>query len=72
MKKLFFNEKGIIRFNNGPELLDLINNLTPQDYYDRIKYIKENFEIAKKYKSVDDILGRNIIKTLGLKGYKYE
>jgi len=50
----------------------LINNLTPQDYRDRIEYIKENFEIAKKYKSVDDILGKNIIKTLGLRGYEYE
>ena len=68
----FFNEKGIMKFNSGPELLELINNLTPQDYYDRLEYIKENFEIAKKYKSVDDVLGKNIIETLGLKGYEYE
>jgi hypothetical protein len=68
----FFNEKGIIRFNSGPELLDLIKNLTPKDYYSRMEHIKENFEIAKKYKSVDDVLGKNIIKTLGLKGYECE
>lgn len=42
-----YDERGIIRFNTHEELLDIINNLTPEDYYKRLPYINHNFELAK-------------------------
>ena len=42
----FFNIKGFIIFENIDDVFNIINNLTPDDYYSRIEYIKENFNIA--------------------------
>jgi hypothetical protein len=39
----FFNDKGIIKFNDVDDLIYIINNLTEQDYYDRLEYIEDNF-----------------------------
>jgi hypothetical protein len=66
----FFNEKGIIRFNTGAELFEILDNLSEQQYYDMMPYIEENYEIAKKYVCVDDLIAENIIKTLELEGYE--
>ncbi len=65
----YFNEKGILKFSTGAELIKILDNLTEQQYYDMMPYIKENYEIAKKYVCVDDIIADNIIQTLGIKGY---
>jgi hypothetical protein len=35
-----------------------------------LPHIRNNFEIAKKYVCVDDIIAENIIKTLEIKGYE--
>jgi hypothetical protein len=43
---LGYDERGIIRFNNSNDLLDIINNLTPEDYYSRIPYIEHNYKLA--------------------------
>jgi hypothetical protein len=66
----FFNEKGILKFNTGPELFEILDNLSEGLYLEMIPYIKENYEIAKKYLCVDDMIAENLIKTLGLKGYE--
>ena len=66
----YFNEKGILRFNTGPELIKILDNLSEQKYHDMMPYIEENYEIAKKYVCVDDVIAENIIKTLGLEGYE--
>jgi len=42
-----YDERGIIRFNNEKELLDIINNLTPDLYNEMKPYIDYNYEIAK-------------------------
>ena len=42
-----YDERGIIRFNDEKELLNIINNLTPQVYNDMKPYIDYNYEIAK-------------------------
>lgn len=42
----FYNEKGIITFNDEHELVEIVNSLTPDDYYSRMEYINENYEIA--------------------------
>ena len=65
----FFNAKGILNFDTGPELFEILNNLSEGLYLDMMPYIEENYEIAKKYVCVDDIIAENIIKTLGLEGY---
>jgi hypothetical protein len=42
-----YDERGIIRFTNEEELLQIINNLTPELYYQMKPYIDYNYEIAK-------------------------
>lgn len=44
----YWDERGIIRFNNEHELVDIINNLTPDDYYNRLPYINNNYNLAKE------------------------
>lgn len=43
----FFNTDGIIIFNTKEELINIINNITPQFYLDNLKAIQENYNIAK-------------------------
>lgn len=43
-----FNEKGVICFENIEELDSILMNLSDDDYYSRLEYIKENFEIVKQ------------------------
>lgn len=52
----FFNMDGIIKFTSIEECQNIINNLTPEFYHSKMSAIKENFELAKKYVVVDDIL----------------
>jgi hypothetical protein len=44
----FYDDRGIIYFNNEQELVDIVNNLTPNDYYSRLEYINNNYELAKQ------------------------
>jgi len=43
----FFNIKGIITFHTKKELIDIINNITPQFYLDNLDAVQENYNIAK-------------------------
>ena len=61
----YFNEKGIIRFNSPKELISILDNLNEDEYNSRIEYVKENFELAKQYVSMDDTFARNLKKILG-------
>lgn len=45
----FFNPKGYITFSNISELDNILTNLTIEDYQNRLPYIEENYEKAKKY-----------------------
>jgi len=62
----FFNEKGILRFNTGPELFEILDKLSVDLYESMYEHVKENYEIAKKYVCVDDIIAENIINSTGL------
>ena len=42
----FYNKEGIITFQNENELIEIINNLTPKDYYSRLKAVEENYQQA--------------------------
>lgn len=45
----YFNDKGFFVFNTVDELIELVNNLTPDDYFSRLSYIEENYKIAEYY-----------------------
>lgn len=42
----FWDDRGIINFNTEEEAVEIINKLTPEDYYSRLPYIQNNYEIA--------------------------
>ena len=62
-----FNEKGIIKFETPAQLKDILSTLTTQDYYDRMEYIKDNFQRAEEYWCLDDRL-IDIFIELGIVG----
>jgi hypothetical protein len=66
----FFDERGMLKFETGPELFKILDNLSEELYDEMLPYAKNNFEIAKKYVCVDDIIAGNLIETLGLEGYE--
>jgi hypothetical protein len=45
----YFDDRGIISFHNEDELLDIINSLTEEDYYNRKEYIEKNSQTALYY-----------------------
>ena len=47
----FFNVKGFIIVNSLEDIVNVVNNLTEDDYTSRLEYIKENFDKALQYGS---------------------
>ena len=47
----FFNTKGFIIVNSLEDIVNVVNNLTEDDYTSRLEYIKENFDKASQYSS---------------------
>lgn len=47
----FFNIKGFIIVNSLEEIVNVINNLTEDDYISKLEFIKENFDKAEQYGS---------------------
>jgi hypothetical protein len=45
----YFNIKGFIIVNSLEEIIDVVDNLTDDDYISRLEYIKENFTLASNY-----------------------
>lgn len=43
----YFDKRGIITFKTKEELVSIINNLTPDDYYSRLPFINYNYELVK-------------------------
>lgn len=52
----FFNNKGIIFFDALDQLERILPNLTPEIYKDRLPYIEENYNLAKKYQDPEDYI----------------
>jgi hypothetical protein len=42
----FYDLRGIITFETIDELVDIVNNLTPELYYEMKPYIDNNYEVA--------------------------
>jgi hypothetical protein len=45
----FFDIDGLIVFNTLDELENILDNISPELYFEKINVIHKNFEIAKKY-----------------------
>jgi len=60
----FYDERGIITFNNLEELPNIINNLTPEKYYEMKPYIDYNYEVAllDSFSNKLDLFFEQIIK----------
>jgi hypothetical protein len=43
-----YDENGIIRFNDENELLEILNNLTEEDYYNRLEAIENNYKAVQE------------------------
>lgn len=44
----FYNKDGIITFQNEDELVEILNNLTEEDYYSRLDAIEENYRLVQE------------------------
>ena len=60
----YFDQRGVLSFNTGPELFNILNNLSVEKYYDMLDHAKTNYEIAKKYLNVDDRLAEGIMEVI--------
>lgn len=56
-----FDARGIISFNTSEELVEMINNLTPDDYFKRMPYLAGNYENAESYFNIWDRLAKKIV-----------
>lgn len=43
-----YDERGILRFNTIPELIKIVNSLTPGMYHDRKSYMEHNYNVVKQ------------------------
>jgi len=41
-------------FKTGPELISILDSLSPELYEQKLPYVKENFETAKNHCQLDD------------------
>lgn len=61
----FFDQNGVIEFDNEEELINIINSLTEKDYWDRKEAIEYNYQMAIEFSNyfgrLTDIV-KNIIK----------
>lgn len=52
----YFNEEGILIFTDVDQLPDILDNLSPELYQSKEKAIAENFEIAERYMTPEDLI----------------
>jgi hypothetical protein len=58
----FFNEKGLIIFNDEIDFIRKVNNLTPEKYIEMLPYVKENFYKALNFLMIENwIIENNLI-----------
>jgi hypothetical protein len=60
----FWDERGVIFIENEQHAIEVINNLTPEDYYKRLPYIENNYSLALQngcfYKRLENTLNEII------------
>ena len=52
---LGYDERGIIRFNTNEELINIVNSLTPDVYYEKLPYMEYNCELVKHHRVKDKL-----------------
>jgi hypothetical protein len=61
----FFDSRGFFTFNTKEEAIDIINNLTENEYLSRIEYVEKNYQTAIYYaeifQRIEEILNQIII-----------
>ena len=58
----YYNSNGFIIFNTSDEAINIINNLTPDDYFNRLEFIEENYNKAFEYKDYIKTIKNKIIE----------
>ena len=56
----------MLRFETGKELISILENLSEDLYYKKIKYVEENYHKAMQLNKVDDRLFDIMDKTMNL------
>ena len=52
---LGYDDRGIIRFSMAEELIEIVNVLTPEMYYERLPFIEYNCEMVKHHRIKDKL-----------------
>jgi len=60
----YFDERGIITFDNPQELADILFSLTEEKYSSMLPYVVNNFERVQKYLSPDDLIFEETLRHL--------
>ena len=60
----FFNLNGIVIFNTQEELISILNEIKSDKYKIDFKVLKENYELALKYRYDNDKIYNKYIKDL--------
>lgn len=62
----YFDTKGMYIFNTIEELDNILDNITIQDYNNKLDFIQNNLTLSKSFVSTDDIIGDILIKKFNL------
>lgn len=60
----WFDTESIIRFDSIPELMDIISNLSINEYNKRFESLEKNYNKSLHYYDYDDILYQNLLRYL--------
>lgn len=66
----YYNPRGIIQFNTEDAAINIINNLTESDYYNRLEYIEANYQKAFEYKDYIKSIKTKIIEVFSYNNIK--
>lgn len=58
----YYDINGLITFNTSDEAISIINNLTLNDYFDRLEFIEKNYNRAFEYKDYIKTIKNKIIE----------
>ena len=63
----YFDERGILSFNNFNQLKEIMQSLSEEKYKSMLEYAEKNYEIAKtKYMNSDDYLYEKVVEHLNV------
>jgi hypothetical protein len=58
----YFDTRGILNFNNLEELGSILKKINNETYERMFEYVKNNYEIASKFKTVEDFIYEEFLK----------